>query len=132
MAITRGNKRKNNAGVASLFLGFEHSGIYPVKTNAETIAAWYENAFEFKRTDEKVSYFLSGQGTGRLEILKSAAENAHMHIAIQVSDFEKAVAALKAKGIRLKEPVIEPNLKIVYLEETDPEGNPVHLWWARG
>jgi hypothetical protein len=132
MAIKRSNGRKNNASPASLFLGFEHSGLYPVKTNAEAIAAWYENAFEFKRTDEKISYFLSGPGKGRLEVLKSAAGNAHLHIAIQVSDFEKAVAALKAKGIRLKEPIIEPNLKIVYLEETDPEGNPVHLWWARG
>ncbi len=125
------NIRKKKARGASPFLGFEHSGLYPVKSSAETIASWYENAFSFKRTDEKISYFLSGPGKGRLEILKSKAGDARVHVAIHVSDFEKAVAAMKAKGIRLKEPIIEPNLKIVYLEEPDPEGNPVHLWWAK-
>ncbi len=125
------NTRKKSARGAPLFLGFEHSGLYPVQNNAETIASWYENAFGFKRTDEKISYFLSGPGKGRLEILKNRAGEARMHVAIQVADFEKAVAALKARGIRLKEPIIEPNLKIVYLEEPDPEGNLVHLWWKR-
>jgi acyl CoA:acetate/3-ketoacid CoA transferase alpha subunit len=40
------------------------------------------------------------------------------------------VEALEAKGIALKEPFIRPDLKIVYLQDTDPEGNLVHLWWA--
>jgi hypothetical protein len=128
---TMANTRKKSARGTSLFLGFEHSGLYPVRSSAEEIAAWYENAFGFERSDEKISYFLSGPGKGRLEILKNKAGDARMHVAIQVSDFEEAVAALKAKGIRLKEPIIGPNLKIVYLEESDPEGNPVHLWWAK-
>jgi len=125
------NIRKKNIRSASPFLGFEHSGLYPVRSSAEEIAAWYEKAFGFNRTDEKISYFLSGPGKGRLEILKNKAGDARMHVAIQVSDFEEAMAVLKAKGIRLKEPLIEPNLKIVYLEEPDPEGNPVHLWFAK-
>jgi transposase len=54
-----------------------------------------------------------------------------MHVAIRVSDFEAAMAFLKAKGTALKEPMIQAELKIVYLEEADPEGNPVHLWWAK-
>ena len=29
------------------------------------------------------------------------------------------------------EPLIGSDLKIAYLEDTDPEGNPVHLWWSR-
>jgi predicted enzyme related to lactoylglutathione lyase len=116
---------------ASLFLGFEHSGIYPLKTDAETIASWYEKIFGFTKTEEKSSCFLSGPGKGRLEIMKNLSGTAHMHVAVHVSDFEAAVVALKAKGIALKEPMIQPDLKIVYLEETDPEGNPVHLWWTK-
>jgi predicted enzyme related to lactoylglutathione lyase len=114
-----------------LFLGFEHSGLYPLKTDAETIAAWYEKTFGFHKTEEGASYLLSGSGKGRLEIMKHATGNNHVHIAIHVSDFERAVAALRAKGVLLKEPMIQPNLKIVYLREPDPEGNPVHLWWGR-
>jgi catechol 2,3-dioxygenase-like lactoylglutathione lyase family enzyme len=127
MAMTQRKKARS----ASLFLGFEHSGLYPLKTNADTAATWYERTFGFKKSDETASYFLSGPGNGRLEIMKNTAGTAHMHVAIQVSDFEEAVAALKAKGIRLKEPLIQPNLKIVYLEDPDPEGNLVHLWWAK-
>ena len=63
--------------------------------------------------------------------MKNTDGNFHMHVAINVSDFEAAVAELKAKGIQLKEPLIGPDLKIAYLQDTDPEGNPVHLWWSR-
>jgi hypothetical protein len=121
--------RRSRGGL--LFLGFEHSGIYPLKTDAETIASWYEKIFGFTKTDEKASCFLSGPGKGRLEIMKNLSGSAHMHVAVHVSDFEAAVAELRARGIALKEPMIKPDLKIVYLEESDPEGNPVHLWWAR-
>ncbi len=113
-----------------IFLGFEHSGLYPLKTDAETIAAWYERTFGLTRSVETASYFLSGPGKGRLEIMKNAAGDAHMHVAIHVSNFEEAVAALQARGIRLKEPIVQPGLKIVYLQDADPEGNPVHLWWS--
>ena len=113
-----------------LFLGFEHAGLHPNKRSADEIAAWYKNAFGFTVTEEAASLFLSGSGTGRLEIMKDTDEKTRMHIAIRVSNFEEAVAALQARGIPLKEPLIGPDLKIVYLQETDPEGNPVHLWWA--
>ena len=124
-------KRTKKARSPSLFLGFEHSGLYPLKTEADTIATWYEKTFGFRKSDEKASYFLSGPGNGRLEIMKDTAGTAHMHVAIQVSDFEEAVAELKAKGIRLREPMIQPDLKIAYLEDLDPAGNPVHLWWRK-
>ncbi len=114
-----------------IFLGFEHAGLYPNTSSSEDIAAWYERTFGFTIKEEDASFFLSGPGMGRLEIMKNAAGKARMHVAIHVSDFEAAVAELKAKGIRLKEPLIGPDLKIAYLEDTDPEGNPVHLWWSR-
>ncbi len=123
-------RNKRNRG-KSLFVGFEHSGLYPLKNDAVTIASWYETTFGFTKTEEKASYFLSGSGQGRLEVMKNMAGRARMHVAIQVSNFEEAVAKLQAKGIPLKEPLIQPDLKIVYLQNPDPEGNPVHLWWAK-
>jgi hypothetical protein len=125
--IPKGTKKARNT---PLFLGFEHAGLYPNKSSADEIAAWYEKAFGFVIKKENASLFISGPGTGRLEIMKNADGKAHMHVAIRVSNFEEAVAALQSKGIPLKEPLIGPDLKIVYLENTDPEGNPVHLWWA--
>ena len=114
-----------------LFLGFEHAGIYPRKSDVDAIASWYEKAFGFRKTEESASYFLSGPGNGRLEIMKKTAGKAPMHVAIRVSNFEEAVAALEAKGIRLKEPMIQQDHKIAYLKQSDPEGNPVHLWWKK-
>jgi hypothetical protein len=114
-----------------LFLGFEHSGLYPLRTSAETIAAWYGETFGFALKEEGASFFLSGPGAGRLEVMKNTSGKASVHIAVHVSDFEEAIAALRAKGVRLKDPMIQPDLKIVYLQDADPEGNPVHLWWSR-
>ena len=122
--------QSGKASKTSIFLGFEHAGLYPNKSSSKEITAWYEKTFGFTIKEEKASFFLSGPGMGRLEIMKSTSGKARMHVAIHVSDFEAAVAELKAKGIRLKEPLIGPDLKIAYLEDTDPEGNPVHLWWS--
>jgi len=114
-----------------LFLGFEHSGLYPLKTNAAVIAEWYEKTFGFAKQEGNSSFFLSGAGTGRLEVMKQAAGKEPMHVAVQVSNFEEAASALKARGIPLREPSIKPDLKVVYLQDTDPEGNTVHLWWGK-
>jgi 2-dehydro-3-deoxyphosphogluconate aldolase / (4S)-4-hydroxy-2-oxoglutarate aldolase len=114
-----------------LFLGIEHSGLYPLKSSPEAIADWYERMFGFSKREESVSYFLFGVGKGRIEVMKQTAGKAPMHIAVQVSDFEGAVAALQARGILLKEPLVLPDLKIVFLQDTDPEGNAVHLWWGK-
>jgi hypothetical protein len=52
------------------------------------------------------------------------------HVAVQVSDFEKAVTWLKARGVALEEPLkTPPGLKAVFLKEPDPGGNLVHLFW---
>ena len=113
-----------------LFLGFEHSGLYPRRTSTEAITTWYRDTFGFSLKEEGASFFLSGAGAGRLEVMKNTSGEARVHIAIHVSSFEEAVAALRTKGVRLKDPMIQPDLKIVYLEDEDPEGNPVHLWWS--
>ncbi len=113
-----------------LFLGFEHPGLYPLKTSAENISAWYEKTFGLSKTEGRLSYFVSGSGPGRLEVMKDAIGKERVHIAVRVSNFEEAMAALRAKGVALKEPNVQPDLKLVYLKDPDPEGNPVHLWWT--
>ena len=114
-----------------LFLGIEHAGLHPLKTSAAAIADWYEKTFGFAKQEGAISYFLSGAGKGRIEVLKKAPGSEPMHVAVQVSNFEDAVSALRARGIALKEPIMEPDLKIIYLQEPDPEGNIVHLWWGK-
>ena len=105
----------------TVFLGFEHAGLYPNKSSAREIAAWYEKAFGFSIKEEEASFFLSGPGKGRLEIMKNPAGRAQMHVAIHVADFEAAIEELRAKGIRLREPLIGSDLKIAYLQDPDPE-----------
>ena len=111
------------------FLGIEHLGLYSHQASADEISAWYEKTFGFARTEGSSSYFLSGGGTGRIEVMKAAADT-RLHIAVRVSNFEAAVAALQAKGIGIKEPNIKPGSKAAYLDVTDPDGNLVHLLWT--
>ncbi len=75
----------------------------------------------------RVSFFVSGEGTGRMEIMKNISREERVHVVIRVSSFEDALAALKADGIALEEPKIEPDFKVAYLRDPDPEGNAVHL-----
>ncbi len=115
-----------------LFAGVEHIGLYPQKSGAADLAAWYAKTFDWNSVEGSTSFFLSGAGPGRVEVAKSSSKT-HAHIAVRVSDFEEAVAALKSRGIGVKDPVLKPDVKSAYLDVTDPEGNPVHiLWTARG
>jgi 2-dehydro-3-deoxyphosphogluconate aldolase/(4S)-4-hydroxy-2-oxoglutarate aldolase len=112
-----------------LFLGVEHLGLYPHKATAGGVSGWYEQTFGFRSVEGKSSYFLSGGGAGRIEIMKTP-EDVHCHLAVRVSNFEEAVAVLQAKGITIKEPNIQPGNKVAYLDVTDPDGNPIHLLWT--
>ena len=113
------------------FLGVEHPGLYPYGgASAKDIAEWYGRVFGFKVTEGSSSFFVEGSGFGRIEIMKQG-ETDRCHIAVEVADFEAALAALKAQGIELQEPIIRPHLKAVYLKQPDPAGNLVHLLWRR-
>ncbi|MGQ9585906.1 MAG: VOC family protein [Anaerolineae bacterium] len=106
-------------------------GLYPFRgVSGQEIAAWYGETFGLKVTEGSSSLFVEGTGRGRLEIMKQG-ETDRCHIAVQVADFEAAVAAMQAKGIELEEPVIRPGSKLVYLKQTDPAGNRVHLFWRK-
>lgn len=115
----------------SPFLGIEHIGIYPEAGKAgQEVADWYTQLFGFKQKVGNSSIFMEGPSTGRMEIMKEG-NHEYSHIAVKVSDFDNAVAALKAKGVELEEPKIKPENKSVFLKQTDPAGNRVHLLWRR-
>jgi catechol 2,3-dioxygenase-like lactoylglutathione lyase family enzyme len=113
-----------------LFLGVEHAGLYPTpEASGQAIGEWYKERFGFELKEGKSSFFVSGPGNGRIEIMKEAITD-RCHIAVRVSNFEKAVAALEAQGVRLEEPKIKPAVKAVFLKDKDPAGNLVHLLWS--
>jgi catechol 2,3-dioxygenase-like lactoylglutathione lyase family enzyme len=113
-----------------VFLGVEHVGLYPTKeTDAQAIAEWYRERFGFELNEGSTNFFISGAGSGRIEVLKQAITD-RCHVAVQVSNFEKAVASLEAQGVALEEPIIRPGVKAVFLKERDPAGNLVHLYWT--
>jgi 2-dehydro-3-deoxyphosphogluconate aldolase/(4S)-4-hydroxy-2-oxoglutarate aldolase len=111
-----------------VFLGVEHVGLYASKNSAAELSAWYENLFGMNRKEGISSFFVSSQGSGRLEFPKEPAD-ATVHIAIQVSDFDKAVSLLQEKGVGLSSVVSKADVKSGYLDVKDPEGNLIHLLW---
>lgn len=113
------------------FLGVEHVGINPGQGSvAPAIQRWYCDTFGFVSREGSSSFFLSCPGPGRIEVMKEGGAG-EVHIAILVSDFERACAALKARGIELEEPKITASSKSAYLACADPAGNRVHLLWRR-
>jgi 2-dehydro-3-deoxyphosphogluconate aldolase/(4S)-4-hydroxy-2-oxoglutarate aldolase len=110
-----------------LFLGVEHVGLYPAKTvRAVELTDWYAETFGFNKSEGTSSFFVSGQGPGRMEIMKEPVQQ-NCHVAIRVSNFEEACKYLTERGIELEEPKIKKNVKAVFLKSPDKAGNRVHL-----
>ena len=115
----------------TVFRGVEHLGLYPYGgATAKEIAEWYGQLFGFKVTEGNSSFFVAGSGPGRIEVMKQG-DTDRCHVAIEVSDFEAAVAALQAKGIDFEPPKIGRDFKAVFLKNTDPAGNHLHLFWRK-
>jgi len=110
----------------SLFLGIEHVGLYPDSATGDEIAEWYTKTFDFNKIEGRSSFFVSGQESGRIEVMKKP-EPAKCHIGIRVSNFEEACKYLQERGIELDEPKIKKDVKAVFLKNCDPAGNRVHL-----
>jgi 2-dehydro-3-deoxyphosphogluconate aldolase/(4S)-4-hydroxy-2-oxoglutarate aldolase len=111
------------------FLGIEHVGLYPTAAaSGQAIGEWYNKRFGFDLKEGTSSFFVSGKGPGRIEIMK-AGDTDRCHIAVRVSNFEKAVAMLKEQGVEFEEPRIKGNIKAIFLKGRDPAGNVVHLLW---
>jgi predicted enzyme related to lactoylglutathione lyase len=111
-------------------LGVENIGLNATKVSPEELSSWYEKVFGLIRKERSSSFFVSGQGAGRIEFPKEAMDTP-LHIAIQVSDFEAATSWLQNQGIALTKVSIQPEEKSAHLDLTDPEGNLVHLLWHR-
>lgn len=109
-----------------LFLGVEHVGVYIEKDTGQKVSEWYASTFGLTATEGRSSIFVSGQGTGRIEVMKKP-EAIKCHIAIRVSNFEEACRSLQEKGIELEEPRIKKGVKAAFLKNPDPAGNRVHL-----
>jgi 2-dehydro-3-deoxyphosphogluconate aldolase/(4S)-4-hydroxy-2-oxoglutarate aldolase len=115
----------------NVFRGIEHPGLYPLHGgSAKQIADWYGMTFGFKVTEGRSSFFLAGPGPGRIEVMKQG-DTDRCHLAIEVSDFDAAVAELQARGLECEEPKVGQDLKAAYLKQTDPAGNRIHLLWRR-
>ncbi|MCD6537316.1 bifunctional 4-hydroxy-2-oxoglutarate aldolase/2-dehydro-3-deoxy-phosphogluconate aldolase [Candidatus Bathyarchaeota archaeon] len=109
-----------------LFLGVEHVGIYSEEGLAAETAEWYAKIFGFEKKEGRTSFFASGRGPGRIEIIKEPSAE-KCHIAIRVSNFEAACEYLKKMGIELEEPKIGKGYKSVFLKNPDPAGNRIHI-----
>jgi 2-dehydro-3-deoxyphosphogluconate aldolase/(4S)-4-hydroxy-2-oxoglutarate aldolase len=114
-----------------IFQGIEHVGLYPNgEVTSKKMVEWYQKKFGFKFSEGNSSFFLSGSGTGRLEISKEPVTD-RVHLAVCVSNFERAVSLLQENGVELEAVKIKPNVKSVFLKEPDPAGNMVHLFWSK-
>lgn len=113
-----------------LFLGIEHLGLYPTKdASAQVIAEWYRDRFGLALKENPTNFFVGSIGSGRIEVVKEAITD-RCHTAVLVSNFEKAVASLEARGVACEEPLkTPPGFKAAFLKERDPAGNLVHLFW---
>jgi 2-dehydro-3-deoxyphosphogluconate aldolase / (4S)-4-hydroxy-2-oxoglutarate aldolase len=115
----------------AVFEGIEHVGLYPPQlSDARVIADWYTRVFGFKAKEGNSSIFLESSGAGRIEVSKTET-NSPCHVAVRVANFELALAALQAGGIELDQPSVKADIKTVYLKNTDPAGNRVHLVWRK-
>ena len=109
-----------------LFLGVEHVGVYIQEGTGQGVSDWYAKTFGLTTAEGRSSIFVSGAGSGRIEVMKQPEET-KCHIAIRVSNFEEACRHLQEKGIELEEPRIKKGVKAAFLKRPDPAGNRVHL-----
>jgi glyoxylase I family protein len=116
-----------------MFVGLEHTAI--ASPSPATLAQWYVDHLGFRINFEyDGNYFVRAQNGSMLEIIPSEGTRAEQkmrdegirHLAIQVTDFDAAHAALKAKGVNFTgQPYVNQGNRLVFF--TDCDGNFVHL-----
>lgn len=114
-----------------LYIGVHHFGLYTGdKTDALSLAKWYEKNFGFKLQETPISYFAIRPGSGSLEIMKKDPQM-RGHIGIEVSDLEAARKDLESKGLSLT-PTVDAGFALVaYIKSTDPAGYLVHIFYVK-
>jgi glyoxylase I family protein len=116
-----------------MFVGLEHTAIAspsPVK-----LANWYVDHLDFRINFEyDGNYFVRAANGAMLEIIPSQGDRGSnnmrdpglRHLAIEVTDFDAAHAALKQKGVSFAgEPYVNSGNRLVFFMDCD--GNLVHL-----
>jgi glyoxylase I family protein len=116
-----------------MFVGLEHTAI--ASPSPAKLAQWYVDHLGFRINFEyDGNYFVRAQNGAMLEIIPSEGARAEQkmrdegirHLAIQVSDFDAAHAALKAQGVNFTgQPYVNQGNRLVFF--TDCDGNFVHL-----
>ena len=116
-----------------MFVGLEHTAI--ASPSPAKLAQWYVDHLGFRINFEyDGNYFVRAQNGAMLEIIPSEGTRAEQkmrdegirHLAIQVTDFDAAHAALKAQGVNFTgQPYVNQGNRLVFF--TDCDGNFVHL-----
>lgn len=117
-----------------MFVGVEHVAI--ASPNPGSLAQWYVDHLAFKTIAiNGGTYFVKAPNGTVLEIIVAEGqrnkqqmyEPGFRHMAIAVSDFDRAVASLRGHGVNfLGEPYASPQgSRVVFF--TDCEGNILHL-----
>jgi 2-dehydro-3-deoxyphosphogluconate aldolase/(4S)-4-hydroxy-2-oxoglutarate aldolase len=113
----------------SPFIDIEHVGLYGSdRVSGSEIADWYQKLFGFELKEGRSSIFVGGIRPGSIEVSKEDKKN-RCHIAVRVADFDAAVTHLRNQGVEFEESKIQPDFKSVFLKNSDPAGNLVHLIW---
>jgi glyoxylase I family protein len=116
-----------------MFVGLEHTAI--ASPSPQKLAQWYVNHLNFKINFEyDGNYFVRAANGAMLEIIPSEGQRGEQkmrdpglrHLAIEVTDFDAAHAALRAQGVSFAgEPYVNSGNRLVFF--TDCDGNLVHL-----
>ncbi len=116
-----------------MFVGLEHTAI--ASPSPAKLAQWYVDHLGFRINFEyDGNYFVRAANGAMLEIIPSEGERAAQkmrdegirHLAIAVTDFDAAHAALAAKGVNFTgQPYVNQGNRLVFF--TDCDGNFVHL-----
>ena len=115
-----------------MFKGLEHTAI--ASPDPKALAGWYAENLEFRINFEYAgNYFVRAQNGSMLEIIPSEGERGSnrmkdpgiRHLAIEVDDFDSALAALRAKNVHVSEPFENQGNRLVFFADLD--GNLLHL-----
>jgi len=116
-----------------MFAGLEHTAI--ASPSPAKLAQWYVDHLGFRINFEyDGNYFVRAKNGSMLEIIPSEGARSPQkmrdegirHLAIEVTDFDAAHAALKAQGVNFTgQPYVNQGNRLVFF--TDCDGNFVHL-----
>ena len=116
-----------------MFTGIEHFAI--ASPNPKRLADWYVANLEFEITFEYAgNYFVEAANGGLIEIIPAEGNSVHAgmrtpglrHIAISVTDFDRAHEQLKTQGVTFAgEPYETQGNRLLFFHDGD--GNLIHL-----